>query len=60
MPINDWQFWIVTIVALAALAVFVRMLIPKKKGKKTSLTVGGQPMGKRKKSAGKDRDCNCR
>ncbi len=57
MPINDWQFWVVTIIALGALWVLKGVLVPKKrKGKKTTLTVGGQPVQKRKT---KSDDCGC-
>jgi hypothetical protein len=42
MPINDWQFWIVTLIALGALYALFRMLVPKKKGKRTSLTVSAK------------------
>ncbi len=30
MPIDDWQFWIVTVLALAALVLVIRPLIPYK------------------------------
>ncbi|MFG0246141.1 MAG: hypothetical protein ACF8MF_08855 [Phycisphaerales bacterium JB052] len=39
MPIGDWQFWVVTIIALVALVVLYRVLVPRKKGKRTNLTV---------------------
>ena len=42
MPINDWQFWIVTLIALGALYALFRMLVPKKKGKRTNLTVSAK------------------
>jgi len=42
MPINDWQFWVVTIIALFALLVLYRVLVPKKKGKRTNLTVSAK------------------
>ena len=42
MPINDWQFWIVTLIALGALYALFRMLVPKKKGKRPSLTVSAK------------------
>ncbi len=55
MPINDWQFWVVTLVMLASLWLLKLVLLPKKKGTKTTLTVGGKPVGKKPKS----KDCNC-
>lgn len=57
MPIHDWQFWVVTIVSLAALLMLRRVLMPRKKGKKTTLTVGGQPVGRNPKRDKKD--CGC-
>ena len=56
MPINDWQFWVVTIVMLASLWLLKLVLLPKKKGIKATLTVGGKPVGKKPKS--KSKDCN--
>jgi len=57
MPINDWQFWVVTIIVIGALWLLKSALIPKKKGTKTTLTVGGKPVGK--KGKGKSKDCGC-
>lgn len=57
MPINDWQFWVVTAVAIGAIWMLKRALLPRKKGKKTALTVGGRPMGKKGSPGGKD--CGC-
>ena len=31
MPVGDWQFWVVTLVALAVGAAAVRSLVPRKK-----------------------------
>lgn len=42
MPIGDWQFWVVTIVAIIALFVLYRVLVPRKKGKRTNLTVSAK------------------
>ncbi len=52
MPIGDWQFWVVTVLALAAAAYLLREVLParvspfKKRTRgssvKTSLTVGGK------------------
>lgn len=56
MPFTDWQFWVVTLVMLASLWMLKIVLLPKKKkGTKTTLTVGGKPIGKKSKS----KDCNC-
>ncbi|MDF1809596.1 MAG: hypothetical protein P1U42_07870 [Phycisphaerales bacterium] len=57
MPIHDWQFWVATIVMLAAIWVLKIVLLPKKKGTKTTLTVGGKPVGK--KSKPNSDDCGC-
>ena len=56
MPLNDWQFWITTLVMIASLWALRLVLIPKKKGTKTTLTVGGKPVGKKKD---KSNDCTC-
>ena len=53
MPINDWQFWVVTIIALFAMYVLYRVLVPRKKGKRTNLTVSA------KKRSKCDTDCGC-
>ena len=55
MPVGDWQFWVVSVLALAALVAVVRMVVPpslwprrfrrKSKGKATTLTVGGRAVG---------------
>ena len=42
MPTNDWQFWVVTIIAIVALFVLYRVLVPRKKGKRTNLTVSAK------------------
>ena len=48
MPIGDWQFWVVTAVAIGALWLLKIALLPKKKkGTKAQLTVGGKPVGKK-------------
>jgi len=42
MPLGDWQFWIVSLAALAALWFILRPLLPKRRpGTRTSLTVKG-------------------
>lgn len=64
MPWGDWQFWVVSLFALVAAWVVLRMLVPpgalpgflsRRKGTstKTRLTVGGKPV---EKSAGGDRN----
>lgn len=60
MPVGDWQFWVVSVLALVALVAVVRMIVPpsmwpkrfrrKAKGKSTTLTVGGKPVGAGAKS----------
>lgn len=56
-PIHDWQFWVVTLIALAAAWYLVRKFIPsrmlprilrpRKKGKSVSLTISaGDGKGK--------------
>ena len=47
-PIHDWQFWVVSVAALAALVYVLRGLIFKKKrrkrkGQRATLTIGGKP-----------------
>ena len=53
MPWTDWQFWVVTIFALIAMLVLCRVLVPRKKGKRTNLTVSA------KKHETNDKDCGC-
>jgi hypothetical protein len=44
MPWGDWQFWVVTLAAIAGLYTIARILIPKRKTKfKATLTIGGEP-----------------
>ena len=57
MPIQDWQFWIVTLVVIGALWMLKSVLLPKKKGTKAPLTVGGKPVAKKTKP--KSKDCGC-
>lgn len=46
LPVNDWQFWVVTLVALLAAAYVLREVIPwpwkKPRGKPTTLTIRGK------------------
>lgn len=53
IPWTDWQFWVATLIALGALWLVLRNLLPpgwlpftKSKGKetKTSITIGGKPV----------------
>ena len=53
MPWTDWQFWVVSMVAIMALFVLYRVLVPRKKGKRTNLTVSA------KKHDKCDNDCGC-
>lgn len=52
LPWGDWQFWVVTVVAAAALWFVLREVVPgwpwkrKKKGKAASLTVEGKAIRK--------------
>ena len=57
MPFQDWQFWIVTLVVIGALWMLKSVLLPKKKGTKATLTVGGKPVAKKTKP--KPKDCGC-
>jgi len=59
MPIHDWQFWVATIVMLAALWILKIVLLPKKKGTKTTLTVGGKPVDKQAAKKSSSNDCGC-
>jgi len=56
IPWTDWQFWVATVVALLALWLVLRNLLPpgwlpftKQRGKETkaSLTVGGKPVDRK-------------
>lgn len=56
LPVHDWQFWIATTLAAVALIAVLRALVPqaafpkflrrKPKGRRATLTVGGQAVGK--------------
>lgn len=44
MPWGDWQFWVVTLAAIASIVLAARVLIPRKqKSKRTTLTVSVGP-----------------
>lgn len=55
LPLADWQFWVGSVLALAALAAVARMVLPrawlpggrKPAGRKVTLTIGGKPADKR-------------
>jgi hypothetical protein len=55
LPVNDWQFWVVTAAAAGALLVVLRNLVPGRwwpwkrrvKGKSASLTIEGKGVGKK-------------
>lgn len=50
MPWGDWQFWVVTLAAVGGVVALARVLLPKrKKGVRTTLTVGGQTPRKPKR-----------
>ncbi|MGJ8635329.1 MAG: hypothetical protein ACSHX5_00590 [Phycisphaerales bacterium] len=58
MPVDDWQFWVVTAVGVIAALWLIRMVLPKKKkGTRASLTVGGKPVGKATTKS--KNECNC-
>tara|TARA_E500000318_G_scaffold5598_1_gene5688 strand:- start:12740 stop:12916 length:177 start_codon:yes stop_codon:yes gene_type:complete len=57
MPIGDWQFWVVTLIALVAVYALFRMFVPKKKGKRTSLTVSAKTKDRSSDKCGED--CGC-
>lgn len=48
LPLGDWQFWVVTLAALAAAGLLARRVFPRRKGKgrgaqrKVSLTIEGK------------------
>ncbi len=35
MPVGDWQFWVVTLLALAGLLFVVRLVLPRKRKSST-------------------------
>lgn len=45
MPWGDWQFWLVTVLAIVGLWMVVKPLLPKRRrsgGRKVSLTIEGK------------------
>jgi hypothetical protein len=53
VPVHDWQFWVVTIIALTAALLIVRALLPerfrpfkrRRRGKAATLTIKGKARG---------------
>ncbi len=42
MPVGDWQFWVVSLIAALGLVVLVWSVLPKRKRRsRTELTIGG-------------------
>ncbi len=58
VPIHDWQFWAVTVIAIAAGAFLLRPLWRKARGsgkqRRATLTIGGKPIGKEPAAPGSD------
>ena len=48
MPLGDWQFWVVTLAAIAGLVFAVRTILPrrKKSGTRVDLTVDRQSVSR--------------
>ncbi len=53
LPIHDWQFWVVSGLAAAALLYLARGLIPGRKkrrgGTRATLTISGKPAERKEK-----------
>jgi hypothetical protein len=55
LPMNDWQFWMVSALATCALLFLLRHLLPAKwslfrraqKGKSATLTIGGKAVDRK-------------
>lgn len=54
LPVHDWQFWVATVIALAAAYFVLRMILPKSwfpgrkaPSRKVTLTIDGRPPEKR-------------
>ncbi len=54
LPVHDWQFWVATVIALAAAYFVLRMILPKAwfpgrkaPSRKVTLTIDGRPPEKR-------------
>lgn len=49
LPVSDWQFWVVTLLVLAAASYLVWQVAGavrarKRRGRRATLTVGGKPV----------------
>jgi len=54
LPLGDWQFWVVTAIALAGVMLVVRPLLPSSKSSTTSCTgCGGAGGGSKRSRAAK-------
>lgn len=40
MPWGDWQFWVVSLIAIGAVWRIVTIFVPKKRAPRTTLTIG--------------------
>lgn len=61
MPTGDWQFWIVTILAIAAAVVMLRPILSrvtrrgsKRRSTRASLTIEGRQVGRSRRSSTRD------
>ncbi len=58
LPIGDWQFWTVSVIAIAAGGFLLRPLWSKARGsgkqRRATLTIGGKPIGKEPPAPGSD------
>jgi hypothetical protein len=51
MPLDDWQFWLVTVLALAALCFVLRPLIPFKRKNTRCGSCPSEPSAKRTRTS---------
>tara|TARA_R110000782_G_scaffold101029_9_gene187504 strand:- start:851 stop:1006 length:156 start_codon:yes stop_codon:yes gene_type:complete len=51
MPWGDWQFWVVTLAAVGGLWALARALMPRKRPKRTALTISATSRGDRSPDA---------
>jgi len=45
LPLTDWQFWVVTALAMWGMWMLIRTFLPsrgKRRGRKVNLTIGGK------------------
>ena len=47
LPYDEWQFYVVTVVALAGLWLLVRPFLPRRHGRTTTLTIEGAKRDRR-------------